>query len=146
MAAVPTHLPDARMSTKEQDFKARFVAVMRDMRDNGLKDPEAVWMIGSLASRLIDLYKLKTWTQFKARLTREAYDQLLKEFQEQGNKYYRDGKDRAAYAVQLLAASVVASTQSDTEVQAGNQLLDQMINGIVLQYGQAVASRTAKTN
>ena len=29
------------MTTKEEDFKDRFVAVLQDLRSNGGKDPEA---------------------------------------------------------------------------------------------------------
>lgn len=137
-----------QMPTKEQDFKERLVAVMRDLNDNLPGDTEAMWMIGSLATRLIDLYKLRTWTQFKAGLSAQAYDQLLKDFQEQGNAYHRDGKDKAAYAIQLLGISVVARTQADPEVQQGDKLLDEVINGMVATHrkAQAARSRTARMN
>jgi hypothetical protein len=135
-----------KMSSKEQDFKERLVAVMRDLKDNGTKDPEAVWMIGSLATRLVDLYRLKTWTQFKAQLSREAYDQLLRDFEQQGNGYHKDGKAKAAYAIQLLAISVVAQKQADLEVRRGNQLLDDMINRMIAAYRKAQATQAAKAH
>jgi hypothetical protein len=134
------------MSSKEQDFKERLVAVMRDLKDNGTKDPEAVWMIGSLATRLVDLYRLKTWTQFKAQLSREAYDQLLRDFEQQGNGYHKDGKAKAAYAIQLLAISVIARTQADIVVRQGDRLLDGLINGMIITYRQAKAAEAAKTH
>jgi hypothetical protein len=129
------------MPTKEQDFKDRLVAVMRDVKENLTEDTEAMWLIGSLAARLVDIYKLKTWTQFKAALSAAAYDRLLKDFEEQGNAYHRDGKDKAAYAIQLLALSVVAKTQADPQVKQGEQLLDSLINGFVATYRKAQAAR-----
>ena len=129
------------MPTKEQDFKERLVAIMRDVKDNLTDDTEAMWTIGSLAARLVDLYKVKTWTQFKAKLSAEAYDRLLKDFEEQGNAFHRDGKDKAAYAVQLLAVSVIARTQIDPEVRQGEELLDGIINGVVATYRKAQASK-----
>lgn len=134
------------MSSKEQDFKERLVAVMRDVKESGAKDPEAMWLIGSLAARLIDLYKLRSWTEFKAQLTREAYDRLLKDFEQQGNSYHKDGKAKAAYAIQLLAVSVIARTQKDPEVQQGDKLLDGMINRMVGAYRKALATEAAKAH
>ena len=134
------------MPSKEQDFKERLVAIMRDVKDNLTEDKEAMWLIGSLAARLVDLYKLKTWTQFKAKLSAEACDRLLRDFEEQGNSFHRDGKDKAAYAVQLLAVSVVAKTQVDPEVRQGEELLDSIINGVVATYRKAQRTGPAKAH
>jgi hypothetical protein len=113
---------------------------MRDLNENGQNDREAMWMIGSLAARLVDLYKLRNWTAFKAQLTPAAYDRLLKDFEQQGNGYHKEGKAKAAYAIQLLAISVIARTQQDPEVQQGDKLLDGLINGMVAAYRKAMAS------
>jgi len=134
------------MPSKEQDFKERLVAVMRDLDANVRDDPEAMWLIGSLAARLVDLYKLRTWTAFKARLVPEAYDRLLKDFEEQGNDYHRGGKAKAAYAIQLLAISVIARTQSDLDVKQGEQLLDGVIDSMVATYRKALTAEAAKAH
>jgi hypothetical protein len=91
--------PDGGYVNVQTDFGAK--------GDGRTDDTEAMWTIGSLAARLVDLYKVRTWTQFKAKLSAEAYDRLLKDFEEEGNAFHRDGKDKAAYAVQLLAVSVI---------------------------------------
>lgn len=127
------------MSTKEDDFKERFVALMQDLRENATKDAEATWLIGSLAARLIDLYKLKTWSQFKAALTPPAFNKLLKDFETEGNGFHRQGKKKAAYAVQVLAVSLIARTQTDEQVRAGDGLLDEMIQTMVAVYRGAKA-------
>lgn len=134
------------MSTKEQDFKDRLVAVMRDLKDNIANDAEAMWMIGKLATGLVDLYKVKTWSQFKTRLTPQAYDQLLRDFEQQGNGYHKEGKAKAAYAIQLLAISTIAKTQTDPEVKQGEQLLDGIINGMVATHRKALAAEAAKAH
>jgi hypothetical protein len=134
------------MSTKEQDFKERLVAVMRDVKDNIRDDAEAMWMIGSLAARLVDVYRVSSWGQFKASLTSQAYDQLLKDFEQQGNAYHKEGKAKAAYAIQLLAISTVARTQTDPEVKHGEQLLDGIINGMLTNYRKASAAEAAKVH
>lgn len=129
------------MPTKEQDFKERLIAAIRDLKDRHTEDAELMWLVGSLGARLVDLYKLKTWTQFKAKLSGEAYNRLLKDFEQQGNAYHRDGKAKASYAIQLLAISVVAKTQDDPQVKEGARLLDGLINGVVANYRK---SRSAK--
>ena len=122
------------MGTKEEDFKERFVALMQDLRANATKDPEATWLIGSLATRLIDLYKLKTWSQFKLALTPPAYFKLLSDFEKEGNGFHQQGKAKAAYAVQVLAISIIARTQNDEQVRAGDSLLDEMIQAMFAIY------------
>jgi hypothetical protein len=134
------------MSTKEQDFKERLVAVLRDVKESGSQDPEAVWLIGSLATRLIDLYKLRTWSEFKQKLTPDAYDQLLRDFEKQGNDFHKQGKAKAAYAIQLLAISVICRTQRDPEVRQGEKLLDGLIGSTVTAYRKASATEAAKAN
>jgi hypothetical protein len=128
------------MSTKEQDFKERLAAMMSDLQEVAKDDREAVWLIGSLAAKLVDLYKLRTWTQFKASLSAAAYDQLLKDMIEQGNAYHREGKVKAAYAIQALGMSVVARTQKDPAVRAGDKLLDQFIDSSVMIYRKSQAA------
>jgi len=127
------------VSTKEQDFKERFVAIVSDLESHGRKDPEAMWLVGSFATGLIDLYRLKSWSEFKRSLPTMAYNKLLKDFEEQGNRYHREKNAKAAYAIQLLAASVVARTQTDKQVQAGDKLLDQAIDTAVAMYRKVKA-------
>ncbi len=134
------------MPTKEDDFKERLVAVLRDVNDNLAQDVEAMYLIGSLATRLVDSYKVRTWSQFKAKLTPQAYDGLLKDFNEQGNAFHRDGRAKAAYAVQVLAVSVIARTQVDPEVKQGEKLLDDIISGMVATYRKARAAEVAKAH
>ncbi|WP_186767286.1 hypothetical protein [Devosia ginsengisoli] len=36
--------------TKEQDFKNRFFAVLKDVQEDGVDDGEAMWLLGRLAA------------------------------------------------------------------------------------------------
>jgi hypothetical protein len=127
------------MTTKEEDFKDRFVAVLQDLRSNGGKDPEAMFLIGSLAARLLDRAKQPSWAAYKAAMAPEAYSKLLSDFQKQGNGFHREGKDKHAYAVQVLAISLIARTQQDPEIRAGNGLLDEMLGFLIAAYRKAEA-------
>ncbi len=125
------------MATKEEDFRERFVAMMKDLHANGGKDAEAQYLIGSLASRLMDKTGAKSWTVFKTTLGTFDHDALLRDFEKQGNKFHNDGKRKHAYAVQVLAMSVVAQTQADKDVQSGNKILDGVINSLVILFRKA---------
>ena len=88
------------MATKEEDFRERFVAMMQDLHANGGKDQEAMFLIGSLASRLMDRTSAKSWTTFKSTLGSYDRSALITDFEKQGNKFHKDGKRKHAHAVQ----------------------------------------------
>ena len=133
------------MATKEEDFKDRFVAVLQDLRGNGGKDPEAMFLIGSLAARLIDRASQPNWAAYKANMTPPAYAKLLSDFQQQGNDFHKEGKAKHAYAIQVLAISLIARTQSDPDVRSGDGLLDDMLGFLIAAYRKAEAM-TPKPN
>ena len=124
----------AKMATKEDDFKERFIEVMKNLHSDGQKDAEAMWLMGSLAARLVDKTRQGSWTQFKSSRTRRGYDQLLADFASEGNAYHTQGKTKQAYAVQLLAMSMIARYQKDEDVQFGLKLLDELIDRSIVTY------------
>jgi len=128
------------MATKEEDFKDRFVAVLQDLRGNGGKDPEAMFLIGSLAARLVDRARQPSWAAYKANMTPPAYAKLLSDFQQQGNDFHKEGKAKHAYAIQVLAISLIARTQNDDEVRAGDSLLDEIMGFLIAAYRKARAA------
>ena len=130
--------------TKEQDFKTRFTEVLRDLQQNGSKDAEAMFLLGSLAADLSDNMQSQTWSQAKASMTHETYDVLLKQFEEQGKLHHAEARDKHAYAVHALAVSLIARTQrADPHLASGEQLLDQIIDYTVAVYRQ---QKTVKPN
>ena len=42
------------MATKEEEFKQRFAAVLLDLQEHGRNDPEAMWLLGSLACEIAE--------------------------------------------------------------------------------------------
>lgn len=128
--------------TKEQDFKQRFVAVLKDLQENGSKDNEAMWLLGSLASDLADDLKAADWSAAKRAMHAQTYDTLLRTFEAQGNEHHRDGRDKHAYAIQVLAVSLIARTQgADPQMAAGEALLDQIVDYTVAVYRREKAAR-----
>jgi hypothetical protein len=122
------------MPTKEEEFKERFIAMMQNLRTIGIKDMEAVWLTGSLAVRLIDRSRSVSWKQFKTNQTKRGYDKLLADFEIQGNGFNAQGKKKQAYAIQLLAMSLVAQKQKDPDLKVGEGLLDDMIDYMIDYY------------
>lgn len=130
------------MTSKEEDFKQRFVAVMQDLREDGTRDPEAVWLLGSLAATLVDAASAKSWPALKRQLTRTDYDGLLRDFQKSGNAFHQEGKVKQAYAVQILGMSLIARTQRDADILAGNELLDEIIDRSIAVYRRSRGPQT----
>jgi hypothetical protein len=127
--------------TKEQDFKNRFVAVLKDLQRSGSKDGEAMWLLGSLASDLADDLKRSSWTSAKNAMGPKTFDALLRKFEEQGNEHHREGRRKHAYAIQTLSMSLVARTQrNDPQMAEGEVLLDRMIDYATAVYRKAKAA------
>jgi hypothetical protein len=122
------------MATKEEEFKQRFVAVLKDLQANGKNDIEAMWLLGSLGTQIIEKAGFPSWPALKAALTREAYDGLLRDFQKEGNALHQQGKGKPAYAIQILGISLVAKTQMDEQLKAGEALLDEIIDYTIAVY------------
>lgn len=122
------------MTTKEDDFRMRLVAVVKDLHEAGTKDAEAMLLLGRLASELSGQIKALNWSQAKKRMTRADYNTLLESFREGGTTHYREGRIKQAYAVQALAMSLIAPTQSSPEVREGSRLLDELIDRAIVFY------------
>ncbi len=121
--------------TKEQDFKRHFAAVLRDLNEGGRKDPEAMLLLGGLASDLSDDLKRKNWTLAKQVMTPVIYNQLLKRFDQEGSDHLAAGRTTHAYVIQALAVSLVAGTQrNDPEMKSGEDLIDVLINRAIALY------------
>jgi hypothetical protein len=118
-----SHQAGTPVMTKEQDFKHRFATVLQDLQQEGAKDPQVMYLLGSLASDLSD------------DLTPSLYDQLLKKFEHEGNQHHAAGRMSHAYVIQALAVSLVAGTQrKDPTMREGEQLLDARINHAIALY------------
>jgi hypothetical protein len=122
--------------TKEQDLKNRLAAVLKDMDENGSKDVEAMWLMGSIASAITDQAKAKSWSALRKVLTPADYDKLVTTFKVKGDEFVAEGKVKAAYAIQALAVCIVAGIQADPMVVEGARLLDIAIDRSILFFRQ----------
>jgi len=119
---------------RQAEFKQRLAAVLEDLKVSGVEDGEAMFFLGNFATRVCDSVKKVGWTDVKNVITTADYDRLLKEFETEGNRLYREGNLKAAYALQALAMSLVARTQADPQVKSGEVLLDIVIDTAIGNY------------
>lgn len=121
--------------TKEQDFKHHFATVLRDLRQDGARDPGAMMLLGSLAADLATEMNASTWSRAKDGMTANAYDALLQKLQEEGNAHHAAGRAAHAYVIQAIAVSLIARTQgNDPDMLAGDRLLDGLIDRAIVLY------------
>ncbi len=118
----------------EAGFKSRLAQVLKDLNENGIKDKEAMWLIGSLAGKIISDAKSKNWVELKSSISQSGFSAMLNELQNQGQKMQEAGNIKAAYAVQAIGTSLVANTMKDKDTKEGGKLLDILIDQSVIFY------------
>ena len=125
--------------TKQEDIKIRLATMLKDLHENGTDDGEAMFLLGSLAAGLADDLKSPDWIAAKNAMTLRTRDDVLRTFQDQGNRHHREGRTRQAYAIQALAMSLIAATLRDNpDIAAGEPLLDQVIAAAEANFRRAV--------
>ena len=115
-------------ATKEALFREKFVGLLAELTSPSGEFADALVIVGALARRIMADAGVSGWTRFKESQSAASYDAALRTFQKHGNTLVAERKLRTAYAVQVLAMSMIARTQSDPAVQAGDRQLDQIID------------------
>ncbi|KKC37248.1 hypothetical protein WH87_11820 [Devosia epidermidihirudinis] len=129
------------MTTAQEDFKIRFAKTLQHIEQEGSKDQETMWLLGSLAADLADTTGQTSWSAAKATMAPQASQALLKTIVAEGNEHQAGGRLKAAYAIQALGASLIVSTQrSDPHMVTGEQLLDALIDRAVAVYRTSKAA------
>ncbi len=131
----PENPAEKSAASPEEFFKTRFISLMADLGKNASKDPETIWLIGSLAGSILSDANIAQWPHFKSALSAEAYNRLLAALKNQGNQLSKDKNHRGAYAVETIAISIIAPTMfKDEHIKKGNELLDKMIADAIKFY------------
>jgi hypothetical protein len=122
-------------TNKREDLKQRMAVVLKDLKENGRSDPEALALVGSLAAELTNKTRTQTWASLKQKMTQGLYEEMMRDFQANGNELFKAGRKRHAFAIQVLGISLAASTQRiDAEMRQGELLLDAMIDNCLKAY------------
>lgn len=119
--------------TKNEVFRTRFVEAISKMGDTVYKDTESKWLIGSLAAKLVSQTNTQDWVGLKRSMTQTTYNELLNSFRKQGNELAAKGNDKAAFAVEVLALSIIApQMRKDEHIAAGDDLLNKMVQETIV--------------
>ena len=134
------------MPTTHDQFKLKFVQLLADLKKSGTKDKEALGLIGFLGAHIADAAQMESWSGAKARLTPQGFRDLHKKLVDQGKLEIKNGKRRAAYAVQAFIMSMTARASKDPEVKAGEKVLDNFLDEVVAMHRKAKDAAEAKAN
>jgi hypothetical protein len=129
--------------TKQDQFKQRFVKVMGELQTHS-KDPELLAQIGTLAGGLAERLNQTSWTGVKSVIKPEEYNEVLGAFERTGKNLVEAGNQKKAFAVQVVASSLIAMTQrDDPRILSGERLIDYLIDRTVAQAARAPAQSTS---
>ncbi len=120
----------------EKNIRAMLFTVLKDLNESGAKDSEAMWLIGSLATKMIEDSKVKNWPELKLTISPKGFDLTINELQKQIIELQASGKKKAAYAMQAIAVSLTSERIKDEDTVQGNELLNQLIANAIAYFNQ----------
>ncbi|MCF6344229.1 MAG: hypothetical protein L3J15_06090 [Devosiaceae bacterium] len=120
----------------EKNIQATLFTVLKDLNESGSKDSEAMWLIGSLATKMIEDSKAKDWPELKLTISPKGFDLTISELQKQIIELQASGKKKAAYAMQAIAVSLTSERIKDEDTVQGNELLNQLIANAIAYFNQ----------
>ena len=127
------------MASRLDIIRSRVTDMLRELQ-TVREDNETMAMVGILAGRILVDARQPRWEQMKRRLTAAAYDQLLLTAQIQGNDIFGEGNIKAAFALDIIATSIVASRVEDPRLADGLALLDEIIERAVTAWRKSNAA------
>ena len=127
----------------EKHLKSTLATVLKDLSEAGTKDPEAMWLIGSLATKFIEDSKAKDWVELKSRISPTGFELTIAELQKQIYELQKKGKIKPAYAAQAIAISIAAEKLKDKESKKGNELLNGLIANAIVYFNSVNAKSKA---
>lgn len=121
----------------EADFIAQFHKVVDELDQVARKDNETMWLLGSLAARLVKEAKADNWTDLKLRIGAKSLEELVTTLDTQAATYQRDDKVKPAYVARLLGISLVAGRVSEPKLRQRDQLLNNFIDTAAIVFIQS---------
>lgn len=120
----------------ESEFATEFHAVVDALDRHGRGDNETMWLLGSLAARLVKEARADNWTDLKLRLAAQSRQDLVGTLDTQATQFAASGKAKPAYVARLLGISLVAGTLSDPALKKRDQLLNNFIDTAAIVFIQ----------
>lgn len=114
--------------TVETEFVAQFHGVVDDLDRAGRHDGETMWLLGSLAARLVKEAKADNWTDLKLKISPRSLEEVVETLESQATAYVAEGRTKPAYVARLLGISLVASRINDVKLRQRDQMLNNFID------------------
>ena len=112
----------------ESEFISQFHSVVDDLDRAGRSDNETMWLLGSLAARLVKGARADNWTDLKLKIAPRSLEELVTTLDTQAATYSAEGKTKPAYVARLLGISLVAGRLPDPKLKQRDQLLNNFID------------------
>lgn len=121
----------------EADFIAGFHDAVDRLDREARHDNQAMWLLGSLAARLVREAGADNWTDLKLRIGPTALAELVTTLNAQADAHAAAGKAKPAYVAHLLALSLVAGRVDDATVRQRDQMLNTFIDTAATVFRQS---------
>lgn len=116
------------------EFIARYHQVVDELDRTGRSDPETMWLLGSLAARLVTNTDAQNWRQLKLMIDDKSLRELVETLENNAATYEADGKVKPAYVARLLGISLVAGKIPDPRTRQREDLLTHFIDTAAYVY------------
>jgi hypothetical protein len=121
----------------DAEFAAQFHRVIDELDRHGRSDNETMWLLGSLAARLVREARADNWTDLKLKIAPESLEELVDTLDRQAASYQAEGKTKPAYVARLLGISLVAGRLPDPALKQRDQLLNNFIDTAAIVFIQS---------
>jgi len=118
------------VSERDNVFRDRLIAAMTDLNANGRQDAKLRRTLGSIALKLYRTGSALNWADLKERADGPTYDSLLRLFQRESQAATKSGDTTTVRAFELLALSLIARRQYQTDLDPGIAYLDAFIEEV----------------
>lgn len=125
---------------------SKITTLVRDLRDGGTENGEAMFLLGSGAASFCDPHEMASWREFKASLTANDVISLLRQIDTEGNRLLDEDKQTFAYAIQIIGMSLAATSSDDARLQQGASLLDDIIETTLINFRNYVRTQKPPLN
>jgi hypothetical protein len=122
------------MADEHAAFIAKYHDVVDELDRTGRGDPETMWLLGSLAARLVTSTDAQNWMHLKLVIDDKSLKELVETLDGNAATYEAEGKTKAAYVARLLGISLVAGKLPDPRTRQRDQLLSHFIDTAAYVY------------
>lgn len=112
-------------------MRHKLALVLDDLHQAGSDDPDAMWFTGKFASEIAARLGAPAWSATRGPIRADTFDDVLRACDSAFSEHRRSGRERHAYAVQLIGTAWAARAHDDAQIAEGARLLDEAIDRAV---------------